>query len=85
MRVSDLYAPPGAGHTLYAATTSYAANGLPQGGRGVLRSTDNGRTWHNVSSGLRSTAVTSLAGSPDGRWLFAGTADGGVHRLRLRG
>lgn len=85
MRVSDLYAPPGAGHTLYAATTSYATNGLPQGGRGVLRSTDNGRTWHNVSGGLRSTAVTSLAGSPDGRWLFAGTADGGVHRLRLHG
>ncbi len=84
LRVSDLVVSPTAPNTLYAATTSYAANGLPQGGRGVLRSTDGGQTWLNVSGGLDNRDVASLAISPDGQWLFAGTVQGGVHRLRLR-
>lgn len=83
MRVSDLYAAPH-GRTLYAATTSYVDHGLLQGGRGVLRSTDGGHTWTSVSGGLTSTSVTSLAATPDGRWLFAGTTDAGVQRLRMR-
>jgi hypothetical protein len=28
--------------------------------------------------------VLSLAISPDGGWLYAGTDQGGIHRLRLR-
>lgn len=84
MRVSDIVAVPGKPRTLYAGTDAYFAYGLPRNGRGVLRSTDGGRTWHNVSGGLQATSVTSLAVSPDGRWLFAGTVDAGVHRLRIR-
>ncbi len=70
--------------TLYAGTTRWSGNGLVKGGRGVLSSTDHGQTWHNISAGLQNLAVTTLQPSPDGRWLFAGTESGGVHRLRLR-
>ncbi|MFF4171253.1 S8 family serine peptidase [Streptomyces sp. NPDC001744] len=81
VHVSDLLR---AGGALYAATTRSAASGLVQGGRGVLRSTDNGLTWENVSSGLQNTDATKLAAAPDGRTLYVGTVDGGVHRLKLR-
>ncbi|MEV4411076.1 S8 family serine peptidase [Catellatospora sp. NPDC049609] len=78
--VSDFAAK---GDTLFAATTAHSAYGLAKGGRGVLRSTDGGRTWHNISTGLQNLDVTTLAVSPDGRWLFAGTLRGGIHRLPL--
>lgn len=80
IHVSDLLR---VGDTLYAATTSSAASGLIQGGRGVLRSTDHGLTWHNISTGLQNTNTTKLAASADGRTLYVGTIDGGVHRLNL--
>jgi subtilisin family serine protease len=83
MRVSSLLVSPRDPDVLYAGTTSHQENGLHLGGRGVLRSADGGRTWQNVSSGLQNTAVLSLAVSPDGGWLYAGTEQGGVHRLRL--
>ena len=83
MRVTDVVAIPSSPGTWYAATSSYTANGLVKGGRGVLRSTDGGQTWVNVSGGLQNLAVQSLAASPDGQWLFAGTVQGGVHRLRI--
>ncbi|GAA4489152.1 hypothetical protein GCM10023191_019490 [Actinoallomurus oryzae] len=84
MRVSSLLVSPRDPNVLYAGTTSFRPNGLLVGGRGVLRSADGGRTWQNVSSGLQNTAVLSLAISPDGGWLYAGTDQGGIHRLRLR-
>lgn len=71
------------GHALYAATTASRPSGLLKGGRGVLRSTDNGRTWTSVSAGLQDLDATRLAASPDGRYLFVGTVNGGVHRLRV--
>lgn len=83
MRVSSLLVSPRDPNVLYAGTTSFSPNGLLVGGRGVLRSADGGRTWQNVSSGLQNTAVLGLAVSPDGGWLYAGTEQGGVHRLRL--
>ncbi|WP_406253380.1 S8 family serine peptidase [Streptomyces atratus] len=81
IHVSDLLR---VGDTLYAATTSSRASGLLQGGRGVLRSTDHGRSWQNISTGLQNTDTTRLAADPDGRTLYVGTIDGGVHRLDLR-
>ncbi|RIQ22062.1 S8 family serine peptidase [Jiangella rhizosphaerae] len=84
MVVGDLIVSPSDPDTWYAATGSFTANGLVKGGRGVLRSTDGGRTWVNVSSGLQNLSVVSLEISPDGRWLYAGTEDGGVHRIRTR-
>ncbi|GAA0587191.1 S8 family serine peptidase [Streptomyces crystallinus] len=78
LRVSDLLQ---VGNTLYAATTRYWETALPRGGRGVLRSTDGGRTWHNISTGLQNLNATTLAAA-DG-WLYAGTVQGGVHRLKL--
>ncbi|WP_030194825.1 S8 family serine peptidase [Streptomyces sp. NRRL S-87] len=81
VHVSDLLRVGGA---LYAATTASRESGLVQGGRGVLRSTDNGLTWENISSGLQNTDTTKLAAAPDGRTLYVGTVDGGVHRLNLR-
>lgn len=80
-RVSDLIR---VGKTLYAATTRYVPNGIPRGGRGVLRSTDNGRTWVNISTGLQNLDTTKLAASPDGAYLYVATISGGVHRLKLR-
>ncbi len=79
LRVSDVVQ---SGSTLYAATTSYWENGILKGGRGVLRSTDGGRTWHNISGGLQNLDTTRLAVGPDG-YLYAGTIDGGVHRTRI--
>ncbi|MGH3500020.1 MAG: S8 family serine peptidase [Nocardioidaceae bacterium] len=84
MRVSDLLVSPSDPGTWYAATTSYSASDLVKGGRGVLRSTDGGQTWTNISAGLQNLSVDALAVSPDGRWLYAGTVDGGVHRMRTR-
>ncbi|HYJ66421.1 MAG TPA: S8 family serine peptidase [Nocardioidaceae bacterium] len=81
MLVKDVVA--GSNGTWYAGTTAYTANGLVKGGRGVLRSTDGGLTWVNVSGGLQNLSVQSLAVSGDRRWLFAGTDQGGVHRLRI--
>ncbi|WP_433335383.1 S8 family serine peptidase [Spirillospora sp. CA-294931] len=83
MRVTDLVARPGRPGELYASAGAFRAAGLPKGGRGVMRSTDGGRTWANVSGDLQNTAVTSLTVSPDGRWLYAGTEHGGAHRVRL--
>ncbi|MEU9318686.1 S8 family serine peptidase [Streptomyces sp. NPDC048295] len=81
IHVSDLLR---VGDTYYAATTSSGASGLLQGGRGVLRSTDRGRSWQNISTGLQNTDTTRLAADPDGGTLYVGTVDGGVHRLDLR-
>ena len=71
------------GSTLYAATGQTRPNGLLKGGRGVLRSTDNGRTWSSISAGLQDLDATRLAAAPDGSALYVGTVDGGVHRLVL--
>ncbi|MFF1926133.1 S8 family serine peptidase [Streptomyces sp. NPDC058221] len=78
LRVSDIIQ---VGHTLYAATTGVWETALPRGGRGVLRSTDGGRSWHNISTGLQNLDATRLA--TDGRHLYVGTVQGGVHRLTL--
>lgn len=84
MLVSELLVSPSDSRVWYAAAGSFTANGLVKGGRGVLRSTDGGLTWVNVSRGLQNLNVVSLAASADGRWLYAGTVDGGVHRVRAR-
>ncbi|WP_371544420.1 S8 family serine peptidase [Streptomyces sp. NBC_00554] len=78
--VSDLLQ---VGDTLYAGTNQRWMDFTPTGGRGVLRSTDGGLTWQNISRGMPNTDVLSLAASPDGRYLFAGVDQGGVHRLEL--
>ncbi|NGN63935.1 S8 family serine peptidase [Streptomyces sp. A7024] len=79
VQAADLIRADGA---WYAATTHRWVPGEPpHDGRGVLRSTDGGRTWHNVSAGLQNTNVLSLA--TDGRSLYAGTEFGGVHRMPL--
>ncbi|MFG3280428.1 S8 family serine peptidase [Streptomyces sp. NPDC048111] len=78
LRVSDLLQ---VGGTLYAATTSSWDTALPRGGRGVLRSTDGGRSWQNVSNGLQNLNATSLASA--GGLLYVGTVQGGVHRMKL--
>ncbi|MER5762991.1 S8 family serine peptidase [Streptomyces sp. NPDC002082] len=71
------------GSTLYAGTDTRWTDFTPTGGRGVLRSTDGGLTWHNISRSMPNKDVLSLAASPDGRYLFAGVDQGGVHRLEL--
>ncbi|MBB4961792.1 S8 family serine peptidase [Micromonospora polyrhachis] len=81
MRVSQVIE---VGGVLYAGTTAYSEAGLLKGGRGVLFSVDGGRVWLNMGAGLPDPSVRSLAASPDGRWLFAGTESGGVYRLPIR-
>ncbi|MGW8889662.1 S8 family serine peptidase [Streptomyces sp. NPDC055749] len=76
VRVSDIVE---VGNTLYAAATAVWETALPRGGRGVLRSTDGGRSWQNISTGLQNLDATRLA--TDGRRLYVGTVQGGVHRL----
>jgi hypothetical protein len=50
----------------------------------VLNSRDGGRSWHNISDGLGNLDVSSLASSPDGEWLYAGTVGGSVYRITTR-
>ncbi|MFI5691098.1 S8 family serine peptidase [Kribbella sp. NPDC051586] len=71
----------GADGELFAADGDSADAGLPVGGRGVLNSRDGGRSWQNISDGLPNLDVASLVRSPDGQWLYAGTAGGGVYRI----
>jgi subtilisin family serine protease len=67
--------------SVYAADAAASdSSGLPVGGRGVLASRDGGHSWHNVSDGLANLDVESLAVSPDGQWLYAGTTGGSVYR-----
>ena len=49
-------------------------------GGGIWKTTDAGHTWNNISAGLANRDVESLAVSPDGRWLYAGTTGGSVYR-----
>ncbi|MFC7217188.1 S8 family serine peptidase [Streptomyces polyrhachis] len=73
-----------AGGSWYAATTgSWLPGEVPLGARGVLRSTDGGKSWRSVSAGLQNTDVLSLAAAPDAGALYVGTRQGGVHRLTL--
>lgn len=83
LSVTDLTHAPDDPQTLYAATGAHGRYGIPHGGRGVLRSTDGGLTWENLSGGLQNLDVLSLQVSPDGDWLYAGTRFGGAHRLPL--
>jgi hypothetical protein len=50
-------------------------------GAGVFFSTDGGASWTAVNSGLMNTRIRDLAVCGD--YLYAGTHDGGVWRLRL--
>jgi photosystem II stability/assembly factor-like uncharacterized protein len=72
-------------HGVCAATSSYVDDGgLLTGGRGVLCSRDSGHTWDNVSGDLPIRSISSLAVSPDGRWLYAGSLGQGVFRTGVR-
>ena len=68
---------------LFAGSDALRPYGWVVPGRGVLRSTDGGRSWTSVSAGLESLSVTSMAVTTDGRWLVIGTRQGGVHRAAV--
>ncbi|WKK26444.1 hypothetical protein QZH56_13115 [Streptomyces olivoreticuli] len=69
---------------LFAATASLEYPGQPvTAGHGVLRSLDNGSTWHNISGDLASLDVRALAVDPAEPCLYAGLWGGSVHRLPL--
>lgn len=71
---------------LYAATASIwypGEHSVIPAGHGVLRSRDNGRTWHDASGNLPTLDVRALAVDPAGRCLYAGLQGGSVHRLAL--
>ncbi|WP_432082770.1 S8 family serine peptidase [Streptomyces sp. WAC 04229] len=80
IQVSDLLAVDG---TLYAGTTTRWRDFTPHAGRGVLRSTDGGRSWENISRSMPNNDVLSLAATRNGEALFVGTEQGGVYRLEL--
>ncbi|MCS5734329.1 S8 family serine peptidase [Herbiconiux daphne] len=71
------------GTVLFAGTETFRPNGLITLARGVLMSTDGGSSWSNVSAGLDAPSIRSLATSPDGAWLLAGTNGGGIHRASV--
>lgn len=68
---------------LYAATDAAYFDGLAKTGRGVLRSPDGGLHWNSISNGLDNRDVTAIVVTPDKKWLYIGTRDGGVQRLQL--
>ena len=52
---------------------------------GVYLSTDKGANWVPINEGLTIRAVTALAISKNGRYVYAATEGGGVFRLRTPG
>ncbi|MCZ1001169.1 hypothetical protein O1M63_28945 [Streptomyces mirabilis] len=71
---------------LFAATASVWYPGDPAvitAGRGVLRSRDNGKTWHDASGGLPLLDVRALTVDLAEPCLYAGLRGGSVHRLAL--
>jgi subtilisin family serine protease/photosystem II stability/assembly factor-like uncharacterized protein len=82
MRVSALTFVGNRG--ICAAAPAYDDQGLLVGGRGVLCSGNGGRAWHDVSGDLPFRSISSLAVSPDGRWLYAGSLGQGVYRTGVR-
>ena len=84
MWIADLLLlPDGSGRIYAEAAHFYDELGVLKGGRGVLSSTDGGASWTSLTPGLDNQDVTSLAVSPDGRQLYAGTLRGSVHRILL--
>ncbi|GGB69163.1 S8 family serine peptidase [Fictibacillus barbaricus] len=81
--VNDIKFSPRDSKVVYAATGAFYERGLLKGGRGVLRSSDGGKTWENISQGLNNRNATALEISPDGEYLFVGTEGGSVHRIKL--
>ncbi|WP_454856396.1 S8 family serine peptidase [Promicromonospora soli] len=75
---------PAAGtRLLVAGAARWRPYGLAANGAGVLVSADGGATWASASGGLTAMSVRSLAVSPDGAWVYAGTDEGGVHRTAV--
>ncbi|GAA1978815.1 hypothetical protein GCM10009718_14390 [Isoptericola halotolerans] len=73
---------PAAGtELLVAGAGGWRPHGLAANGAGVFVSLDEGATWAPASAGLSAMSVRSLAA--DGRWLYAGTDQGGVHRTPI--
>ncbi|MEW2119506.1 hypothetical protein AB0945_30830 [Streptomyces sp. NPDC005474] len=71
---------------LFAATAGIWYPGNPAvitAGQGVLRSRDNGNTWHDASGDLPGLDVRALAVDPGQPCLYAGLHGGSVHRLAL--
>jgi photosystem II stability/assembly factor-like uncharacterized protein len=50
--------------------------GAANGGGGVFRSGDGGRSWEPLAAGLANSDVYALAFDSTGRFLYAGTGDG---------
>jgi hypothetical protein len=78
---SAIVASPRSPGTVFAASNAFHEAGLLKGGHGVLVSTDGGRSWSPYRNGLADLDVTSLAITPDGNQLFAGTLRGGVYTI----
>jgi photosystem II stability/assembly factor-like uncharacterized protein len=70
--VSQIIADPVHPGRLYCATAD-----------GVFQTLDGAQTWLPLSTGLTTLSVASLAISPDGKRLHAGTGGGGVFELDL--
>lgn len=72
---------PGTPTTLYSSSSN--------GGRGVLRSADRGRTWNEFNDGLTNADVHSVSTDATGTLLYATTTVGvftyEIGRKRLRG
>lgn len=54
-------------------------------GVGVLRSSDDGKSWDDVSEGLGTAAIVALTTSPDGKIVVAADQEGGLWRSEDRG
>jgi subtilisin family serine protease len=80
--------PTSIGDVVVTGKAWYAAGadtfwGVPVAGRGVLESTDHGRSWHSIGAGLPTTDARALAVSSDGRWLYAGLGSAGTYRIPI--
>ncbi|MGH3678937.1 MAG: S8 family serine peptidase [Natronosporangium sp.] len=68
----------GRGGQVYASTASFYDAGLLKGGRGVLVSGDDGRSFRSISDGLGTLDALSLAIADSGQ-VYVGLRGGGVY------
>jgi hypothetical protein len=72
--VTGIAIDPGDPKTMFAGTAGATA--------GVWKTINSGATWVPAPAGLSDPNVLSLAISPDGTWLYAGTQSSAIYRIR---
>jgi MYXO-CTERM domain-containing protein len=74
LSIGYLFLDPGAPETIYAGTGEGHGGGISYAGRGLLKSTDGGKTWTRpAGERFSGVSIVKIAASKDGKRLYLGT------------